>query len=209
MNRLAPAAALALLSACGGGDADAGATGTPSAITLREPSAFADIADDTGRAGALFTEMGKVLQHPRCVNCHPSGARPLQGDDSRPHEPRVTRGAAGMGEPGMLCVTCHQSENVQVAGDWAMPGHPSWHLAPASQGWAGRSLSEICEQVKDAARNGGMDLEQLVVHMREDALVGWGFSPGAGRERAPGTQASLGELTRAWVDAGAGCPSEG
>ena len=28
----------------------------------------------------LFTELGKVLTHPRCVNCHPAGDRPRQGD---------------------------------------------------------------------------------------------------------------------------------
>lgn len=53
-----------------------------------------------------------------------------------------------------------------------------------------------------------MDLEALVEHMAEDALVGWSWNPGAGRERVPGTQRVLGALTRAWVDAGAGCPAE-
>lgn len=42
--------------------------------------------------------------------------------------------------------------------------------------------------------------------MGEDDLVGWGWDPGEGREPAPGTQAELGELARAWVDAGAACP---
>lgn len=211
LERLVPlSVALALAAgtaACGGDSGDADASGTPSALTLESPDAFADIADGTERAGAIFTEMGKVLKHPRCVNCHPAGERPLQGDDSRPHEPPVVRGASGMGEPGMLCLTCHQSENVRVADDWSMPGHPSWHLAPASMAWAGKPLAEICAQLKDPARNGGMDLEALVTHMGEDALVGWGWRPGAGRERAPGTQARLGELTRAWVDAGAACPA--
>lgn len=208
MGRLAPAVVLGLLGACGGGDADAGVTGTPNAEILEGPDAFATISDDGERARALFTEMGKVLLHPRCVNCHPAGERPLQGDDSRPHEPSVVRGASGMGEPGMLCITCHQPENVRVEADWAMPGHPAWHLAPASLAWAGKSLAEICAQLKDPALNGGMDLEELVHHMGEDSLVGWGWSPGAGRERAPGTQSGLGELTRAWVDAGADCPAE-
>ena len=51
---------------------------SPSA-TLQPLSAFADIADDTQRARALFAEIGKVIQHPRCVNCHPRTDRPLQG----------------------------------------------------------------------------------------------------------------------------------
>ncbi len=207
--RLAPASALVLLAACGGGDADTRATGTPSRDTLRAPDAFAELANDGERSRALFAEMGKVLQHPRCVNCHPAGGRPLQGDDSHPHEPKVVRGASGMGEPGMLCITCHQPENVRVESDWAMPGNPRWHLAPESLAWAGKSLAEICAQLKDPSRNGGMSLEELVAHMGEDGLVGWGWSPGAGRERAPGTQAELGALTRAWVDSGAACPAAG
>lgn len=198
-----------LLGGCAGEDAAAGDGSTPSAETLRPPSEFEDIAEDGERAHALFAEMGKVLRHPRCVNCHPSGEEPLQGDDSRPHEPKVVRGAGGLGPPGMECTTCHQRENVRLEADWAMPGHPSWHLAPASMAWAGVSLAEICAQIKDPARNGGLGLEQLVTHLAEDDLVGWGWRPGAGRERAPGTQEEFGELARAWVDAGAGCPSEG
>jgi hypothetical protein len=185
---------------------DQAESGTASSLTLRAPDDFVDIADDGERAAALFTEMGKVLQHPRCVNCHPTGDEPLQGDDSRPHEPMVVRGASGMGEAGMLCITCHQPENVRVSADWSMPGHPHWLLAPASAAWAGLSLAEICEQVKDPARNGGMSLEEVVDHMGEDALVGWAWAPGAGRERAPGTQRLFGQLTQAWVDAGADCP---
>lgn len=185
---------------------DAAPTGSPPSETLRAPDEFAEIADDGERAAALFAEMGKVLQHPRCVNCHPAGQAPLQGDDSRPHEPMVVRGPSGLGRAGMLCITCHQTENVPITGEWSMPGHPRWLLAPASAAWAGQSLAEICAQVKDPARNGGMSLDEIVHHMGEDPLVGWAWSPGAGRERVPGTQERLAELTQAWVDAGAGCP---
>ena len=52
--------------------------------------------------------------------------------------------------------------------------------------WEGKSLGEICEQIKDPARNGGKDLDQLVEHMAEDSLVGWGWHPGAGREARAG-----------------------
>jgi len=208
VTRVLPAAVLTFFTACGGGSVDDGAAGTPSGEALERPEAFAEIGDDGERASALFTEMGKVLLHPRCVNCHPSGERPLQGDDSRRHEPAATRGPSGMGEPGMLCITCHQPENVRLRADWAMPGHPAWHLAPANMAWAGQSLAAICAQLKDPARNGGLDLEELVRHLAEDSLVGWAWSPGAGRERAPGTQAALGELARAWVDAGAACPAD-
>jgi len=47
----------------------------------------------------------------------------------------------------------------------------------------------------------------LVKHMAEDSLVGWAWSPGAGRTPAPGTQAEFGTLVRAWADAGGHCPA--
>lgn len=79
--------------------------------------------------------------------------------------------------------------------------------ARAVQGaWQGKTLTEICEQIKDPARNGGKDMAQLVQHMGEDSLVGWGWAPGAGRAPVPGTQKQFGALARAWADAGAHCP---
>jgi len=42
--------------------------------------------------------------------------------------------------------------------------------------------------------------------MAEDSLVGWAWSPGAGRAPAPGTQAEFGALARAWAAAGGDCP---
>ena len=44
--------------------------------------------------------------------------------------------------------------------------------------WVGKSLGEICEQIKDPERNGGKSMEELVHHMAEDSLVGWGWHPG-------------------------------
>jgi hypothetical protein len=41
--------------------------------TLASPESFDAIADTAARSAALFTEVGKVLTHPRCVNCHPAG----------------------------------------------------------------------------------------------------------------------------------------
>ena len=174
------------------------------ARTLEPPSAFAGISDQHERSVALFKEAGKVLQNPRCVNCHPAGDRPLQGDDEHLHEPSVRRGPDGHGVAGLHCATCHQAANFDAV---AMPGHPDWHLAPLSMAWQGRSLAQICEQIKDPTRNGGRSLSQIVEHMSHDSLVGWGWAPGAGREPVPGSQVVLGELIRAWVDTGAACPA--
>lgn len=171
---------------------------------LSPVSAFSGIADEAERSRALFTEAGKVIAHPRCVNCHPAGDSPLQGDDSHPHLPVVQRGEANFGAAGMRCNTCHQAENVDHAG---LPGHPAWHLAPIEMAWAGKSLGEICAQLKDPERNGGRSLAEIHEHMAQDSLVGWGWHPDAGREPVPGTQARFGELIGAWIDAGAACSS--
>lgn len=170
---------------------------------LQPVSSFADISDPGRRSAALFAEAGKVLTHARCVNCHPAGDRPLQGSAGRLHEPRVRRGADGSGVAGMRCTACHMAANYDDVG---LPGHPHWHLAPASMAWEGRSLRQICEQIKDPARNGGRKLEAVVEHMRNDSLVGWAWAPGASRDPAPGTQAAFGALIEAWAKSGAACP---
>src|SRR5258706_11444719 len=153
--------------------------------TLASPDSFASIADTDARSAAIFTELGKVLTHPRCTNCHPTGDRPRQGDERRLHQPPVTRGADGHGLPAMRCSICHQNENFDPG---RMPGHPEWHLAPLEMAWEGKTVAEICTQLKDPARNGGRKVEDLVHHIGEDTLVGWAWVPGAGRSPAPGTQ---------------------
>jgi len=170
---------------------------------LRSPSAFASIADPAARSAALFVEAGKVLQHPRCLNCHPGGDRPSQGT-GYPHQPPVQRGADGFGVTTMRCTTCHPEANFDPG---RVPGVPGWHLAPASMGWQQRSLAEICAQVKDPARNGGHSPEEIVKHVSTDPLVGWAWSPGADREPAPGTQTSFVALIKAWAESGAACPA--
>jgi hypothetical protein len=179
----------------------------PDPAALRSPSAFASITPAARRSQALFGEMGRVLQSPRCLNCHPRTDSPTQGDAMVVHSPPVTRGPTDHGAPGMECATCHGPRNAAFAGGpGTVPGNPKWHLAPLALAWQGKSLREICELIRDPARNGGMTLAQLVKHNGTDTLVGWGWHPGEGRTPAPGTQAAFGKLTQAWVDSGAKCP---
>jgi hypothetical protein len=171
---------------------------------LRSPQSFEAITDKTERSRALFTEAGKVLLSPRCLNCHPNGDRPTQGDDLHQHEPMVVRGQANLGATALRCMTCHQGANFAPAG---VPGHPQWHLAPLSMAWQGKSLGQICAQLKDRKRNGGKSLAQIQEHMGHDSLVGWAWNPGANRAPAPGTQAQFGQLIEAWIASGAACPA--
>lgn len=172
--------------------------------TLATVQSFTKIKDPAARSVALFIELGKVLTSPRCLNCHPAGDRPRQGDQSQLHQPPVERGADGHGLAAMRCNICHQKANFDPG---RMPGHPEWHLAPREMAWEGKSLHEICEQIKDPARNGGRSLEQLVKHIGADTLVGWAWAPGFGRQPAPGTQKQAGALVAAWVKTGAACPN--
>ncbi len=231
---LIPLAALsALLAACGGDNRDVDnrnvdsadqsrlsdaqsaqqaaaapdADGAREVAGLKTVAAFAAIEDDEARAQALFSEMYKVISHPRCMNCHPRDDQPRQGETMAAHQPPVTRGAGGAGVPGLECATCHSEENVAYAGsEGSIPGHAPWFLAPISMGWIGLEAGEICAQIKDPERNGGRDLAAIHEHNAEDGLVGWGWRPGAGREPAPGDQATFGALTLAWIEAGAHCP---
>jgi len=171
---------------------------------LASVESFSSIGDEAARSAAMFTELGKVLTHPRCLNCHPAGDRPRQGDTARLHQPPVERGADGFGLPAMRCPICHLQANFNPAG---VPGNPIWHLAPREMGWEGKSLGEICAQIKDPARNGNRALEALIEHIGEDHLVGWAWAPGYGRQPAPGTQKQAGALVEAWIKTGAACPN--
>jgi hypothetical protein len=74
---------------------------------LAAPESFAGISDPAARSTAMFVELGKVLTDPRCLNCHPSGDRPRQGDTARLHQPSVERRPDGYGLPAMRCTICH------------------------------------------------------------------------------------------------------
>lgn len=172
---------------------------------LRAVADFMVIDERVDRSRALFVEAARVLTHPRCVNCHPDGDTPHQGMTLMPHDPPVVRGPANEGVPGNECVTCHQDRNQDHT---RVPGAPKWHLAPREMAWVGKSVSYICNQLKDPTRNGGKSLAQIAEHSGHDELVAWGWNPGAKRDKAPGTQAQFGALVRAWVDTGAECPEE-
>jgi hypothetical protein len=177
--------------------------------TLKNPSEFESIANQEDRSRAIFTEIGKVLTNPRCMNCHPAGDHPLQGVEHREHAPPVWRGESGAGVPGASCAMCHTEINFtlhEAARYQSIPGNPRWQLAPLSMSWEGKTLGEICRQLKDKDRNGGRDLAALQEHVAKDDQVAWGWNPGQGREPAPGNQQLAGALVQAWIDSGAHCP---
>ena len=153
---------------------------------------------------ALFKAIAAVLQSPRCINCHPRGDRPTQGDDRHTHLMNVQRGADGSGMPAMRCSTCHQAHNNEALG---IPGAPGWHLAPASMGWVGLSEGNLCRTLLDRRKNGGRSVADLVDHMTGgDALVTYAWNPGGQRTPPPLSVDALKAAVDAWAAAGAPCP---
>jgi len=128
------------------------------AQTLSDPSAFSSIQDRAVRSRAIFSEMARVIESPRCMNCHPATDRPTQGNDRHQHIPFTGRGEGGVGVAGGACRECHGDANFTVqegASYQSIPGHPRWGLAPIEMAWQGKTPGEICRQLKDPGRNGG------------------------------------------------------
>jgi mono/diheme cytochrome c family protein len=164
---------------------------------------------DDAAALAAFATVERVLQHPRCSNCHIPGDAPLQFDAQTPHQMGVIRGADGHGAPGLPCSACHGDANSPASyGSAAPPGAPAWHLPPPAQkmDWIGVSPAQLCALLKDGSRNGGKDLEEMFVHVRDDKLVLWGWNPGGTRAPVPVPHAEFVAAFRTWADAGAPCP---
>lgn len=197
------------LAACGNAKrAPPRATPVPASVTggsLRAVAEFDAIADSAERSRALFAEAARVLQHPRCVNCHPDGDVPHQGMQLAFHDPPVVRGPQGFGVPGNECATCHQDRNQELT---RVPGAPGWHLAPEEMAWVGKSVGYLCHQLRDPQRDGGKTMSAVIEHSGHDKLVAWGWAPGHGREPAPGTQEQFAALIAAWVKTGAHCPED-
>jgi hypothetical protein len=177
------------------------------ASKLLPPMAAAEPAPkNTAASQAAFLEAYKVFMHPRCMNCHPKGDRPLQGDESRVHFINVQRGADGKGKFALRCKNCHQDNN--VPGLNMPPGNPNWHLPPADMPmvFEGRSPRELALQMVDPKQNGNKTLDDLLHHVSEDSLVLWGWAPGEGRTKPPLTHEEFVTQMRIWIENGAAAP---
>jgi mono/diheme cytochrome c family protein len=161
---------------------------------------------DDAAARQAFLAVYPVFMHPRCLNCHPSGDAPLQGDDSHVHAQDVKRGPTGRGLYGQKCNACHQDAN--LPGENMPPGNPAWRLPAADMPLVFQGLTprQLADQLKDPHRNGGKSLEQLVHHVSEDNLVLGSWNPGDGRTLPPVSAAEFARRFREWVDKGAASP---
>lgn len=157
---------------------------------------------DSAISQKAFMEVYRVFMSPRCMNCHPSGDVPLQGDDNHLHPQGVKRGPEGKGLYALKCTNCHQAAN--TPGLNMPPGVPDWHLPPAHMRmvFQGRSPHELAVQIKDRRQNDGKSPQDLIAHMRT-ALVRWAWAPGEGRSKPPMSYEAFYAKFKLWIDKGA------
>ena len=152
-----------------------------------------------------FMQVYKVLMSPRCMNCHPSGDIPLQGDDSHIHTMEPKRGTDGKGLYAMKCMNCHQSAN--VPGAHTPPGNPNWHMPPADMKmiFEGRTPRQLARQLVDPNQNGHKDTKALLEHAH-DGLVLAAWDPGEGRSLPPMSHEDFAKAWNRWINLGAFAP---
>jgi len=162
---------------------------------------------DAAASRAAFLAAYPVFMHPRCMNCHPAGDAPLQGEDSHPHLQNVKRGPDGKGLYALKCKNCHQDTN--LPGEAMPPGHPEWRLPSATMRmiFQGKTPAELARQLKDPKQNGGKTLEQILKHVSDDSLVKQsGWSPADHKSKPALTHDEFAAKVREWVDNGAAIP---
>src|SRR5688500_6476980 len=174
-----------------------------------EPRAGAAIKDPTPKDSlasvTAFKDVYRVLMSPRCMNCHPSGDVPLQGDESKIHTMLPRRGKEGKGVYAMKCSNCHQPTSME--GRNKPPGHPDWHLPPANMKmvFEGRTPEQLAKQLVNPKTNGNKTMKQLIAHA-DDGLVLIGWNMGEGRPAPPLSHAEFKKAWITWIENGAYAP---
>ena len=152
-----------------------------------------------------FMDVYKVLMSPRCMNCHPAGDVPLQGDNSQLHTMLPRRGKDGKGIYAMKCANCHQPTNLE--GVNMPPGHPDWHLPPSNMKmvFQRRTPEQLAKQLVNPKTNGNKTLKQLMEHA-DDGLVKIGWEMGDGRSAPPLSHEEFKKAWITWIEKGAYAP---
>ncbi|MBK0380465.1 hypothetical protein I5M19_14160 [Mucilaginibacter sp. SD-g] len=169
-----------------------------------DPELFV-VKKDSVASVKAFKQVYTVLMSARCMNCHPSGDIPLQGDDSHLHTMFPKRGVDGKGVYAMKCANCHQATN--TPGLHTPPGNPKWHLPPADMKmvFQGRTPHQLAKQLMDPDQNGHKNMQQLIEHV-DDTLVKAAWNPGEGRTLPPMSHAAFKKAWLTWLSTGAYAP---
>lgn len=155
---------------------------------------------------AAFEAAYTVFMHPRCVNCHPAGDAPMQGDDSHLHTQNVKRGPDGKGLYALKCTNCHQPTN--LPGEHMPPGHAIWQLPPPElkMVFEGKSPRELAAHFKDNKFTGFKNWEEdLIHHVEHEPLVAHSWTYGT---PPPMSHEEFVGKVKEWIDKGAVLPEE-
>ncbi|MEM7190226.1 MAG: hypothetical protein AAF439_11500 [Pseudomonadota bacterium] len=177
-----------------------------------EPPAEGTVSVEQGLDA--WARIYEVASHPRCANCHTGASdRPMWSGPSygktRPHGMNVRAGKSRIGAETIPCATCHiETTRASQAPHHAPRVGMAWSLAPVYADWFGRTSKEICEQLRDPAKNGGRDHMGLARHVDHDLILHWAWNPGGGREPAPYSLQEHADDILAWGVAGMPCPTE-
>ena len=155
---------------------------------------------------AAFLQAYRVFMSPRCMNCHPSGDVPLQGDDSHLHSQGIKRGTDGKGLYALKCKNCHQDNNLD--GDHLPPGSPTWSLPPSHHKmvFQGKSPRELALHFKDNKFTGFKDFKKdLIHHVETEPLVLHSWTYGTA---PPLTHREFVAKVKEWVDKGGAIPDK-
>ena len=154
---------------------------------------------------AAFAAAYNVFMHPRCMNCHPAGDVPLQGDDSHLHTQGVKRGVDGKGLFANKCSNCHQTEPLD--GPHLPPGAPVWHLPPSYRKmvFEGKSPRELAAGFKDSTFTGFKTMERFIEHVEHDPLVQNSFTYGT---KPPLSHEEFVAKVKEWIEKGAVLPDK-
>ena len=152
-----------------------------------------------------FIAAYKVFMHPRCLNCHPAGDVPLQGDDNRLHPQGVKRGPDGKGLYALKCKNCHQ--DTHIAGEHMPPGHSGWHLPPANlkMVFEGKSPKQLATHFKDPKFTGFKTLDKMLEHVEKEPLVINSWTYGT---PPPLTHDEFVAKVKEWIEKGAAIPDK-
>ena len=70
----------------------------------------------------------------------------------------------------------------------------------------GKTVTELCAQLKDPACNGRRNLAMLLEHVSHDPLVLWGWAPGGKRTTTPLPHDKFVAAFATWIGAEGACP---
>jgi len=172
------------------------------------PLSYNHVAKDSLLSKQAFLKVYDVLMSPRCMNCHPAGDVPLQGEESKLHTQNVKRGPDGKGLYAAKCSNCHQDKN--RPGLHMPPGDPNWHLPPANMKmvFEGKTPRQLAAQLLNQKTNGNKTVAALIEHISSDGLVLAGWNPGEGRKQPPLSHEEFTKQFKTWIENGAYLPEK-